>query len=369
MTVTEVNECLQIFYAAVRQKDGKQFKVSSLRSIRAAIDRYLRQPPINKPWSIVGDKEFNTANKILNAICKKNAKEGTVGNVVHKQPINKEQIQHLFETGQLGTHDTTDPATLLRTAWFYLTLYFGKRGRENQRKLTKNMLILRTTPQGRRYYELNSSLSSKNHQGGLNDNTDESDGKMFEVKDSARCPVKTIEKYIQHLNPELEALFQRSREACAKFQPNIDPVWYCNSPIGQSTLDNMMKTMSKAAEISPHLTNHCVRATSVTVLADNNVEARHIKAVTGHKSTNSIESYNSRSSLQQKENMSNILSHFVAEDNDCQLAIQHPSSSSSTTCEIIPSNGEKPQNLRFQAPQALYFHACEVSITNNNYLR
>ena len=47
------------------------------------------------------------------------------------------------------------------------------------------------------------------------------------------------------------------------------------------------------------------------LLSDHNVEARHIKVVTGHKSTTSIESYNARASLQQKENMSNILSRFV----------------------------------------------------------
>ena len=58
--------------------------------------------------------------------------------------------------------------------------------------------------------------------------------------------------------------------------------------------------------------NHCVRATSVTVLSDHNVEARYIKAVTGHKSDTAIESYNSRASFKQKENMSNILSQFVS---------------------------------------------------------
>ena len=40
------------------------------------------------------------------------------------------------------------------------------------------------------------------------------------------------------------------------------------------------------------LTNHCVRATAVTVLSDRNVEARHIKAVKVHKSDSAIESYN-----------------------------------------------------------------------------
>ena len=87
----------------------------------------------------------------------------------------------------------------------------------------------------------------------------------------------------------------------------------------------MMKTMSPAASIIPHLTNHCVRATSVTVLSDNNVETRHIKVVTGHKSTTSIESYNARASLQQKEDMSNILSRFVA--GDSHLATEYQPSS------------------------------------------
>ena len=73
-----------------------------------------------------------------------------------------------------------------------------------------------------------------------------------------------------------------------------------------------MKMMCTAAGITPHLTNDCVRATAVTVLSDLNVEARHIKAVTGPKSESAIESYNVRASSPQKENMSNILSGFVS---------------------------------------------------------
>ena len=93
MKKEELNNCLKVFYAAVKQKDGKGFKVSSLRTIRAAIERYLKQPPINKPWSIVGDPAFETANKVLNAICRKNAQEGKAIPIVHKQPITKEQVE------------------------------------------------------------------------------------------------------------------------------------------------------------------------------------------------------------------------------------------------------------------------------------
>ena len=78
--------------------------------------------------------------------------DGKVGPTIHKNPITSEQLQQLYETGQLGEWNTLDPSQLLRTAWFYITFYFGKRGRENQRKLTSDMLVLRSTPQGRRYY-------------------------------------------------------------------------------------------------------------------------------------------------------------------------------------------------------------------------
>ena len=48
MKKEKLNDCLKAFYAAVTQKDGNDFKVSSLRTIRAAIGRYLKQLTTNK---------------------------------------------------------------------------------------------------------------------------------------------------------------------------------------------------------------------------------------------------------------------------------------------------------------------------------
>ena len=176
------------------------------------------------------------------------------------------------------------------------------------------MLALRATAQGEEYYELNrefpGSLPTKTHQGGLSDAEDESDAKIFAVPESAKYPVKTIRNYLSHLNPKLDCLFQRPREA-RSFKPGEDKVWYYNSPLGVNILDSMLKLMSSRAGIQPHLTNHCLRATSVTVLSDNNCETRHIKSVTGHKSDNSIESYSNRPSLDQQKKMSEALSSFL----------------------------------------------------------
>jgi len=72
--------------------------------------------------------------------------------VVHKKPITKQQIQRLYECGELGSANSTqNPAQLQRTAWFYLVLYFGQRGRENQRQMKSTMLVFRKTPQGKEY--------------------------------------------------------------------------------------------------------------------------------------------------------------------------------------------------------------------------
>ena len=60
----------------------------------------------------------------------------------------------------------------------------------------------------------------------------------------------------------------------SKFKPEADKVCFCNSPLGISYLSSMMRTMSLNAETNLPLSNHSVRATSVTILADANVENR-----------------------------------------------------------------------------------------------
>ena len=88
----------------------------------------------------------------------------------------------------------------------------------------------------------------------------------------------------------------------------------CGSALESSdttTLENMLKIMTIRAEIFPYLTNHSLRATTVTVLSSNNIEKRKIKAVTGHRSDTSVESYSERPTLDQFKDMSNALSSYI----------------------------------------------------------
>jgi hypothetical protein len=249
---------------------------------------------------------------------------------VHKNPLTPEAVQLLFEKGELACAETRDPRRLMQTVSFYISLYFGKRGRENQRAMKKSMLRLCTTGTGDEYFELNKDepgtmLSSRNYTGGLEGTEDHSDGKAFALTKSPRCPVNTIKAYLSHLNPDIDVLFQRPRHPSSRFNPNEAIVWYDKNVLGHNLLNNMMRNMSQRAGISPYYTDHSLRATTVTVLSSNNVETRKIKAVTGHRSDTSIESYCAKPTLSQFKQLSSTLSSFLnGEENTASSIIPTP---------------------------------------------
>ena len=86
--------------------------------------------------------------------------------------------------------------------------------------------------------------------------------------------METFKLYIQKLNPKINDFFQRPK---VSFTP--EGCWFDAQVLGMKSLDQMMKKISVAAELSTIYTNHCIRATSITLLDSCGFEARHI----GHK--------------------------------------------------------------------------------------
>ena len=384
MSPTELNKCLQKFYLSARKRDGSFYNKKSLTAIRAALDRHLRSPPFSKPFSITGDSQFNDANTSLNNFLKTLSKSGEIAPTVHKQPLTKEVVAKLYEEGELVDTDSLQPHKLQQTAWFFISLFLGKRGRENQQLLKKHMLVARETPSGEKYLEMSRErgavLATKNHQGGLDDKEDESNGKIFERPGSKRCPVKLIEKYLSHLNPECSSLFQKPRSPCKSFNPARDAVWYCSTPLGHNTLHNMLRFMTTRAGIIPHLTNHSIRATTITVLSAANIESRHIKAITGHQSEASIQSYCDTPTFEQFKTMSNELGELFdpAVNENNAVAVTHsavfptpapsnqlpsaiPSTSGGGNQFVFESIQDGSQNLAHGVVPGGTFHNCSFN--------
>ena len=98
---------------------------------------------------------FSHANKTLHAYLKHLSRTGEIAGTVHKEPFSTEVIQKLYKKGELAEASTRNPRALMQTAWLFISLYFGKRGRENQAAMKKSILRLVTTAEGAEYFELN----------------------------------------------------------------------------------------------------------------------------------------------------------------------------------------------------------------------
>lgn len=350
MSKEDLNSCLKCFYTSARKQDGSYYKASSLKSIRAAIDRYLRAAPHNKPFSVINDAAFTEANKVLGAFVKDLKMSGKIEDIVHKKAITKDQVRKLYDSGELGPADSQNPAQLQCTAWFYVALFFGRRGRENQRLIKRDMLVLGRTPQGLEYYELNRQMPSSLPSAISTDDEEESEAKVFAVPGSARCPVKTLKNYLSHLNPASDVLFQRPKDGQrSQFKPE-DVVWYSLSPVGRTVLNSFMKEMSKRAGITPHLTNYCLRTTSIAFLS--------------HRISKKFESCNTdeptSEELQQK---SAQLSSFVGID-EAPLGV--PIGSSVPACErVIGTMVEIEQQQQASGEIVLQVRKFPVLLKNN----
>eukprot|EP00117_Sycon_ciliatum_P047524 scpid82513/ scgid33940/ len=100
--------------------------------------------------------------------------------------------------------------------WFISTTHFCLRGGEVQAKLVKSDLVF-SSPDGRERVTLATDFMSKNHTGGLKGSSFSSIGCIEDQRQ-----IRVIKKYLSHLHPECDRLFQRARTT----KGMADSCWY-----------------------------------------------------------------------------------------------------------------------------------------------
>ena len=127
--------------------------------------------------------------------------------------------------------------------------------------------------------------------------------------DSDICPVAMFKLYKSKLNDDFNHLWQRPKQGKLHY---TDPIWFDKQRVGHDPLERYMKFLAKDVPLSSEdYTNHSIRATCITLLDRAQFESRHIIALTGHKSENTIKQYAKGCSNEKKRQMSNELASKI----------------------------------------------------------
>ena len=167
--------------------------------------------------------------------------------------------------------------------WFGLCYYFGRRGREGWRDLTKSSFTLKVDEENHEFLAENTTMRTKNHQGGPKaEENDYSDPRIYDV-----TFLQGYKAYVGKLHESCDSFFQTPRADWSR----KDNCWYKNMPLGQHTIHNLMAKISKGANLSQTYTPHCVRASMISILFKSGVQPKEICQITKHKNENSLNSY------------------------------------------------------------------------------
>lgn len=121
-----------------------------------------------------------------------------------------------------------------------------------------------------------------------------------------------------------------------------------------------MKDISAAAVLSKIYTNHCERATSITLWSNAGLTYRHIMSISGHRNEQSLQHYNRRPSTSQLKRCSCCCPAKANQANNSM------SSHVATTSFTSQSSTVQMQN---HPNFAALFSGCSIGNVNINFIQ
>jgi hypothetical protein len=289
------------FYVEARTSKGELYRGTSLETLRYGFCRHIKG--FNKQVDIIKDPEFNSSNELFKTAMTE-VKASGKGDIKHTPAITPEDLEKLY-----AFFDTSNPQGLLDKVMFDTRLYCFRRGMENFEAMTKTTFEVVETAHGRCVVKKDGL--TKNHREKDRENAG---GVMPESPNNPNCPVRSFQLYVSRLHPQCDRLWQYPCPKPIRPVPNPTAeatcIWFQNRPLGKNKLCTFMADLSTAAGLGTKYTNHSVRATGATILAEACFSDTDIIAVTGHKTVASLSSYQ-KTSVKRKIEMAQHLQSLL----------------------------------------------------------
>jgi hypothetical protein len=217
-------------------------------------------------------------------------------------PYAKEDEEKLWRSGVMGTKTSK----ALQNAVFYTVgKMFSLRGGAEMRSLKISQIRRHYSPDRYIYTELVSKTSNGTYK---KLHIANKTVPLFACPEAGdHCPVHVIDLYISKLPQvaiENDTFFVKPLENTPEDDTKS---WYSRTPVGRNTLDTRLGKMCSLAGIEGRITNHSMRATSVTQMYATGVPEKVIQERTGHRSLEALRVYE-RTNSDQHQMVSNILS-------------------------------------------------------------
>ena len=137
-----LSKLLGKFFKDVRKQNGGEYEQDSISSFQKSIQRHLKE--LKLPFNILQDEEFRRSREVLAAKRRNLVKQGRRNKPNGCRELTTEEEEKLFESGEFGCHN---PEALQCTLWWYFSLHFGFRARDDSRKLCWGDLELQNDPE------------------------------------------------------------------------------------------------------------------------------------------------------------------------------------------------------------------------------
>ena len=222
----ELDLLLSKFFISVRKQDGTEYEPCTLSGFQRSFQRHLHEK--GSLINILKDNEFSKSREVLAAKRKNLVRQGKGNRPNATRELTKAEEDALFENGQFGVQD---PNSLQRALWWFVSLHFGWRARDESRKLCWGDVGLANDPEtDSEYLVWKSERGSKTRTGKDGGHQRAFEPKAYASKNKSRCPVEFYKAFRSHRS---EAMLDPSAPfylAINHRRKPSDKVWYLDRP-------------------------------------------------------------------------------------------------------------------------------------------